>query len=177
VSATIKWRFTRWGVGLAAALVFASVLTVPAEGRTVRPAKAKHCTKRTSGKLVKRRLCRALVRRAVPVTAVTPAVPGVPPLASPAAPSDQVAPNARCELVVLGPCSIYTEKFWDLQAKYEPLEIAFASYPVSPECGEVCAAVVVYLYPDGTLGSSVWIPDPCAPGGWRILDPFDPPPC
>jgi len=92
-------------------------------------------------------------------------------------------PDPRCELVE-GDCSIYSDRFWELQAKYERFEIETGVYPYHPECMEagergepiVCPAVIVFLYPDGTLGSSHWVIDPCAPGGWRIEGP-DPPSC
>jgi hypothetical protein len=76
--------------------------------------------------------------------------------------------------VIRGPCDIYTDRFWELQAAYADKEIAFAEYPGSPECEKVCAAVEYYLYPDGTLGSSTWAVDPCVPAGWRVLYwPYD----
>src|SRR5262245_42654347 len=158
----------RLSVGVGAALALAVVLAIPAQGRTVTPAKgarAKKCLKRTIGKPAQRRLCRAGVSRGFRVAGTTHAAPAPTAAPLPAeAPGEKVAPNARCELVVLGPCSIYTEKFWELQAKYEHFENGFAAYPVSPVCaevGQVCAAVEYYLYPDGTLGSNPWMPDPC----------------
>ena len=89
----------------------------------------------------------------------------------------------RCDLVE-GDCSIYSDNYWKLRAKYERFEIGAGVYPYHPECMEawengeriLCPAVIVFLYPDGTLGSSHWVVDPCAPQGWRILG-SDPPSC
>lgn len=54
---------------------------------------------------------------------------------------------------------VYTAKYWELRAKYERFEIGPGVYPYHPECMEawereepiICAAVIVFLYPDGTL--------------------------
>ncbi|HEX8689655.1 MAG TPA: hypothetical protein VF729_05375, partial [Solirubrobacterales bacterium] len=89
----------------------------------------------------------------------------------------------RCELVP-GDCAIYSDEFWILLAKYERFEIGTGVYPMHPGCMEAgeknpsvgCAQAIVYLYPDGTLGFSSWVVDPCAPNGWRLWEP-DPPTC
>ena len=90
-------------------------------------------------------------------------------------PADPPRTPPRCELVE-GDCSIYSERFWELQADYERFEIGTGVYPYDPECMEAwergesigCPDVIVFLYPDGTLGSSHWVVDPSAPGGWRL---------
>ena len=90
----------------------------------------------------------------------------------------RVSALAQCELVVRGPCDIYADEFWEMRARYAAKESAFAEYPASPECAQVCAAVEYYLYPDGTLGSATWAVDPCVAAGWRVLDwPYDGPTC
>lgn len=100
------------------------------------------------------------------------------PAESPTAPSD-VTP--RCDLIE-GDCSIYSDAFWELQARYEAFELDTGVYPVPPACMEAgaegkpvaCAQVITYLYPDGTVGGAPWVVDPEAPGGWRFWEP-DPP--
>ena len=89
----------------------------------------------------------------------------------------------RCDLVE-GDCSIYSDRYWKLREKYERFEFEPGVYPYHPSCMEAvesgepvgCPAAIVFLYPDGTLGSSHWVIDPCAPGGWR-LEGSDPPSC
>lgn len=89
----------------------------------------------------------------------------------------------RCDLVE-GDCSIYSDQFWLLQARYAPFELETGVYPMPPGCMEAqakgepvgCAQVITYLYPDGTLGGQAWVVDPCAPRGWRFWVP-DPPTC
>lgn len=79
---------------------------------------------------------------------------------------------------------VYSSKYWELLAKYKRFEIAPGVYPYHPFCMEAwergqsvfCISVIVYLYPDGTLGGSSWMVDPCAPEGWRFWEP-NPPPC
>jgi len=91
--------------------------------------------------------------------------------------------DRRCELVT-GDCSIYSDTFWELLARYERFEIDVGVYPMPPECMEaaegggaiLCAQVISYLYPDGTTGSASWVVDPCAPDGWRFWEP-NPPSC
>jgi hypothetical protein len=109
--------------------------------------------------------------------------PPEPPLSDPPTSPDPPSVTPRCDLVE-GDCSIYSDLFWELQAKYERFEIGTGVYPYQPECMEAwereepigCAAAIVFLYPDGTLGSSNWVIDPCAPEGWRVWEP-DPPSC
>lgn len=98
--------------------------------------------------------------------------PGEP---GPTGPSGVVEP--RCEIVE-GNCTIYTDEFWRRQAAYEPYETAVGEYPASPSClsesaGEpgVCAEVVTYLYPNGVLGTELWVADPTTPNGWRFYEP------
>jgi hypothetical protein len=79
---------------------------------------------------------------------------------------------------------VYSDTYWELLAKYKRFEIGTGEYPYHPACMEawereepvVCAAVIVVLYPDGTLGSGSWVIDPCVPEGWRLWEP-DPPSC
>lgn len=57
-------------------------------------------------------------------------------------------------------CSAYSDKYWELLAKYKRFEIGPGVYPYHPKCMEAwergesiaCAAVIVFLRPDGTLG-------------------------
>ena len=89
----------------------------------------------------------------------------------------RVSSLAKCELVVRGPCEIYTDKFWEMQAKYAHREFSFGVYPGPPDCYAVCPAVMVELFPDGTFGGA-WALDPCAVDGWRPLRwPYEGPTC
>lgn len=174
------------------AAVFASLLIAPTPGNagtTVKKPAKRHCKKGKAGPKAKGRSCRAKARSdetPMPGPSGIPAAPVVD--APPSAFERPIAPNARCELVVNGPCSIYTEKFWELQARYERFESSFAVYPVPPDCAEQsqpggppvpCPAVEAQLYPDGSLeGGGGWFVDPCAPAGWRRWSgPDDPGPC
>lgn len=107
------------------------------------------------------------------------------PESSPPPPPESEEPPAvtpRCELVE-GDCSIYSDKFWELLAKYERFEIAPGVYPYPPSCMEAweanepifCIAALAFLYPDGTIGIGHWVVDPCAPNGWSLMGPE--PPC
>ena len=116
-----------------------------------------------------------------------PDPPNPPPEEDPFGPPPKEDPppsvTPRCELVP-GDCGIYSDQFWILLAKYERFEIDTGVYPMPPSCMEAgekglpvgCIQAIVYLYPDGTLGSSSWVVDPCAPKGWRFWEP-DPPTC
>lgn len=83
----------------------------------------------------------------------------------------------NCEIVE-GDCSIYSDKFWELLAKYKRFEIGTGVYPYLPSCMEAqaaglpvaCATAIAFLYPDGSTGHSHWIVDPCAPNGWRFTN-------
>lgn len=111
------------------------------------------------------------------------APPGSPLPVEPPGEDPPPSVTPRCELVP-GDCSIYSDRFWILLAKYERFEIDTGVYPMPPECMEageknpsvVCTLAIVFLYPDGTMGSSSWVVDPCAPNGWRFWEP-DPPTC
>lgn len=107
-----------------------------------------------------------------------------PPSGNPAEPpADSPGVTPRCDLVE-GDCSIYSDKFWELQVKYERFEIKTGVYPYLPKCMEAwergeptgCLTVIAFLYPDGTVGTSNWSIDPCSPKGWRFWEP-DPPQC
>lgn len=168
------------------------------------------CSKRKGHAKPGRRHCRQKKqRRRAPAAAIPEPVAGAPsPPASPtAAMSQEIAPEPnghaepevpkegppkeksplplpipRCELVP-SPCSIYSDKFWELLAKYKRFEIGTGVYPYPPECMEAqeaglpvgCLTVIAVLRPDGTIGGG-WMIDPCAPNGWRNWEP-DPPPC
>src|SRR5262245_21485424 len=167
---------------LALVAAFSLLLLGPGTGGA---APAKKCVAKRAGRAKVRRTCSRRARhrlRLAPLRAVAVPPPSAPPNAGPETqgpPSGRsISRLAKCELVVRGPCDIYTDKFWEMQAKYADKESGFAEYPVSPECDQVCAAVEYYLYPDGTLGSTVWAVDPCAPAGWRLLYwPYDGPTC
>lgn len=123
------------------------------------------------------------------VTTSSPESNDDPPSGNPAdSPADSPGVTPRCDLVE-GDCGIYSDAFWELQAKYEAFELDTGVYPMPPACMEAaaegksvgCAQVITYLYPDGTVGSSPWVVDPEASGGWRFWEPEppaedDPPP-
>lgn len=103
--------------------------------------------------------------------------PGGP--GGPKGPGGPAGPLPSCDELPGDDCSIYSDKFWELLAKYSRFEPHWASqpgeYPEPPDCMEaqetgpvMCPQVVTLLYPDGTLGGSPWVPDPCAPKGWRF---------
>jgi len=115
------------------------------------------------------------------VAAVATPPPSEPPsTANPPDPTEDTPPKVapRCDLVE-GDCGIYSEEFWRLLAKYEPLELHTGVYPAPPACmegGGGCITAIAYLYPDGTVGIGHWVVDPCSPKGWRFWEP-DPPAC
>lgn len=105
-----------------------------------------------------------------------------PSFGTPSDPSaDPPGVTPRCDLVQ-GNCSIYSDEFWKLQARYEAFELDTGVYPMPPSCMAAsaegnpvgCVQAVTYLYPDGTVGGSSWVVDPDAQGGWRFWEP-DPP--
>lgn len=128
---------------------------------------------------------------AVPTTTPSPEDSGDPPVTNPPEPPSSDPPTSpdppgvtpHCDLVE-GDCSIYSDLFWEMQAKYERFEIATGVYPYPPQCMEAwekglpvgCVTAIAFLYPDGTIGLAHWVVDPCAPDGWRLMEP-DPPPC
>ena len=94
-------------------------------------------------------------------------------------PKGPVGPEPSCDDLPGDDCSIYSDKFWELLAKYSRFEPNWASepgvYPEPPDCMEaqetgpvMCPQMVTFLYPDGTLGGESWVIDECAPKGWRF---------
>lgn len=146
------------------------------------------CVKRQNASKAKRRPCQKPKQRRREPLVVTPAPAGSTDLAAPAAPpaqnpspeppnfppepvpepnkdrpktTEELPPPVTrdCELVE-GDCSIYSDKFWELLAKYKRFEIGVGVYPYHPACMEAweegksiaCATVLVHLRPDGSLG-------------------------
>lgn len=153
-------------------------------GERDRPGTRRNCGKRKGVVKAKRRSCRRhrhpapvivgpvaeMPAAATPSAAATdPGVPAeetpepdppLPPKESPykEGPPPLPSPTPRCDLVE-GDCSIYSDKFWELLAKYKRFEIGTGVYPMPPGCMEAqeagkpvsCIQVIVYLQPDGTL--------------------------
>lgn len=143
----------------------------------------RNCKKQKSAVKAKRRSCRQK-RRRQPAPAIVEPVAEMPVVttsssaaAAPDAPVETPEPHPplgpketppigdpspmpRCELVE-GDCSIYSDKFWELLAKYRRFEIDTGVYPMPPGCMEAqeagkpvsCIQVITYLQPDGTLSS------------------------
>jgi hypothetical protein len=143
----------------------------PLKARSAHAAAARRvCRKRARARA--RRQRQAQRRRAqAPVPSVPVAAPA--PIQEPPT-GRQVSHLARCEIILMGPCDIYTDKFWEMQAKFAHLEYETGTYPGHPECSGPCPAAVAHLYPDGTIGYALWVPDACAPGGWRMMS-LEPP--
>lgn len=103
---------------------------------------------------------------------------GQPGETEPPGPEPPSWPGSRCEIIEIGNCVIYTVDFWRVQAYYEEFESAAGVYPSPPVCmkatketeGGGCPTVEAYLYPDGTIGTALWVVDPEEPKGWRLYD-------
>lgn len=149
----------------------------------------RHCVKRKHTSVRKRRACRKPHKPAAQSPEPSGPLTAAPPVEAPAPPQEVAEPpdprDPPEEIPEIGlscepeasECSIYSDKYWELLAKYERFEIAPGVYPYPPECMEAweaglrvfCATVITYLYPDGTIGSGAWAVDPCALKGWRLL--------
>lgn len=94
---------------------------------------------------------------APPLPPKQPPIPGDPP--PPPDPEEPPVTTPPCEASEED-CVVYSDKYWELLAKYKRFEIAPGVYPYHPSCMEAwergesvaCAAVIVSLRPDGTLG-------------------------
>lgn len=161
-------------------------------GKTAMRRTGRQCrTKGMRAAAARRRACRHKTTTRLPAVAGPTMVDTSSPESNddplPGNPAESLADfpgvTRRCDLVE-GDCGIYSDRFWELQAKYQRFEIATAVYPYPPECMEAwengepigCIAAIAFLYPDGTIGTSHWVIDPCSPKGWRFWEP-DPPSC